>query len=81
MAAEEARQINAQESLIKGHTHIPRLSINQVRRRGGEIQLLHYCGGEWAWPSFLSLLYLYCNLICELLHVLLINPKGLEVHP
>ena len=22
-----------------------------------------------------------CNLICELLHVLIINPKGLEVHP
>ena len=38
-------------------------------------------GGEWAWPSSLSLLYFYCNLICELLHVLIINPKGLEVHP
>ena len=22
----------------------------------------------------------YCNLICELLHVLIINPKGLEVY-
>ena len=37
--------------------------------------------GEWAWPSFLSLLYFYCNLISDLLHVLIINPKGLEVHP
>ena len=26
-------------------------------------------------------LYFYCNLIRELLHVLSINPKGLEVHP
>ena len=34
-------------------------------------------GGEWAWLSPLSLLYFYCNLICELLHVLIINPKGL----
>ena len=25
----------------------------------------------------LSVLYFYCNLICELLHVLIINPKGL----
>ena len=23
----------------------------------------------------------YFNCICELLHVLIINPKGLEVHP
>ena len=38
-------------------------------------------GGEWAWPSSLSLLYLYCNLICEVLHVLIIYPKDLEVHP
>ena len=38
-------------------------------------------GGERAWPSSLSLLYFYCNLICELLHVLLINPKGRKVHP
>ena len=38
-------------------------------------------GGEWAWPSSLSLLYFYSNLICELLHVLIINPKGPEVHP
>ena len=27
-------------------------------------------GGEWAWLSPLSLLYFYCNLVCELLHVL-----------
>ena len=26
-------------------------------------------------------LYFYCNLIRELLHVLITNPKGLEVHP
>ena len=38
-------------------------------------------GGEWAWASSHSLLCFYCNLICELLHVLIINPKGLEVHP
>ena len=38
-------------------------------------------GGVWAWPSSLSLPYFYCNLICEFLHVLVINPKGLEVHP
>ena len=38
-------------------------------------------GGEWVWPSSLSLLYFYCNLICELLHVLIVNPKDLEVHP
>ena len=38
-------------------------------------------GGEWAWPSSLSLLYFYCDLICERLHVLIINPKGLEVYP
>ena len=36
--------------------------------------------GEWVWPSSRSLLYFYCNLICELLHVLIINPKDLEVH-
>ena len=30
-------------------------------------------GEEWAWLSPLSLLYFYCNLICELLHVLIIN--------
>ena len=29
----------------------------------------------------LSLIYLYCYLICELLHVLITNPKDLEVHP
>ena len=23
----------------------------------------------------------YCNLICELLHVLIVNSKDLEVHP
>ena len=34
-------------------------------------------GGEWAWLSSFSLLYFYCNLICELLHVLIINPKDL----
>ena len=28
-----------------------------------------------------SIPYFYCNLICELLHVLIINPKSLEVHP
>ena len=38
-------------------------------------------GGEWAWPSSLSLLYFYYNLICELLHVMIISPKVLEVHP
>ena len=38
-------------------------------------------GGQWVWPSSLSLLYFYCNLICELLHVLIVNPKDLEVHP
>ena len=40
-------------------------------------------GGEWAWPFSLSLPYFYCikYIICELLHVLIINPKGLEVHP
>ena len=36
---------------------------------------------EWSWPSSLSLLYLYCNLICEILRALIINPKGLDVHP
>ena len=25
--------------------------------------------------------FIYSNLICELLHVVIINPKGLEVHP
>ena len=34
-------------------------------------------GGEWTWLSSLSLLYFHCNLICELLHVLIINPQGL----
>ena len=24
--------------------------------------------GEWAWLSPISLLYFYCNLVCELLH-------------
>ena len=38
-------------------------------------------GGKQTWPSSLSLLYLNCNLICELLHVLIINPEGLEVNP
>ena len=37
-------------------------------------------GGEWAWLSPVLLLYFYCNLICELLHVLIINPKGLLHH-
>ena len=37
--------------------------------------------GEWAWPYSHSLLYIStCNLICELLHGLLINHKDLEVH-
>ena len=33
-------------------------------------------GGEWAWLSPLSLLYFYCNLICELLHVLNLTTPG-----
>ena len=37
-------------------------------------------GGEWAWLYPHSLHYFYCNLICELLHVVIINPKGLLHH-
>ena len=38
-------------------------------------------GGESAWPCSLSVLYFYCKLIYKFLHVRIINPKHLEVHP